>query len=133
MGFNRISEVHGQLPESIAPAPEFSRSVSMEGESADASGPPASGFADADSASRDRTREVRASWEPEGRAPPASECSTRWPREGGEHAGAGGCGRAAIAGSARRGSWAKGVEIGLGAGFFLFFFSLFYFLFSIAN
>ena len=31
MGFNRISEVHGQLPESIAPAPEFSRSVSMEG------------------------------------------------------------------------------------------------------
>ena len=86
-----------------------------------------------DSASRDRTREARASWDYEGRAPPASECSARWPREGGEHAGAEGCGRAAIAGPARRGSWAKGVEIGLGAGFFLFFSSLFYFLFSIAN
>jgi hypothetical protein len=31
MNFNQIPEVHGQLPESIAPAPEFSRSVTTKG------------------------------------------------------------------------------------------------------
>ena len=31
MDFDQISEVHGQLPESIAPAPGFSRSVTTKG------------------------------------------------------------------------------------------------------
>jgi hypothetical protein len=37
--------------------------------------------ADADSTSRDRTREVRASWVTEGWAPPANGCSARMERK----------------------------------------------------